>query len=241
MRTQCLALSSRIAHAPRASSSAWVTRAAFRLGFALAFVFTLSGSMAQAQAKPGPANSSYYQTEHVSGIVITEGHTDSGDVWLVSKRSPEPLKVVAHPSILSDLRKLSSGDFVVGRGTIQVQQKTARLESIETLGLRQLLGSWKSSRWEVYEFRDFNRMTLYIPAVRNYSLAIAVPLKKAQEFSYFLAPEQDNRYSIFLMAEDKTITTGSIEVQDGRIQLSVIDSQTGEIRENISLSPLSVQ
>jgi hypothetical protein len=115
---------------------------------------------------------------------------------------------------------------------------TVRLDAIESLGLRELLGSWRTDRWEVYEFRDFSRMNLYVPT--QSSSGQRIPLSKAREYNYVLAPEQGARYSIFL-SDDRSVTVGSIEVKENKINFTVYDSKTGEISENISLSPLSLQ
>jgi hypothetical protein len=184
-------------------------------------------------------DSSVFAAESIRGVLLKRGGSGgTNDLYLVSKSWPQPLKiVVSTPTLNVDLGNLKDGDFLVARGLASPSEGTVRVDAIESLGLRELLGSWRTDRWEVYEFRDFNRMNLYVPTRANNGQR--VPLSMAREFNYVLAPEQGARYSIFL-SDDRTVTVGTIEVQENKINFIVYDSKTGEVSQNISLSPLSL-
>lgn len=139
-----------------------------------------------------------------------------------------------NPNIMGDLARLKQGDFLAARGTVDAINHTVHIESIESLGLAVLLGAWATMKLEVYEFEDFTKMNLYLP---NSSRSAVI---RAGVFNYAVAPDQGNRYTIFL-SDDRSVTVGSIEFKNQRLKLTVLDPKTGRVSENISLSPLSVK
>jgi hypothetical protein len=167
----------------------------------------------------------------------------SSDIYLLIKPDQPALKIqTLTPALMTDLQNLKTGDFIVGRGTLPTaistpdQQNVVQLESIESVGLTELLGSWRSDNWEVFEFKDFTQLNLYQPTPNLSGPA----LQKTGQFQYVLAPDQGDRYSIFL-SDDHSIQVGSIEFNSTGIALTVFDSQTGKVSQNISLSPIPAQ
>jgi hypothetical protein len=150
------------------------------------------------------------------------------------------LKIVpSNPSLTTDLQKLKNGDFVAARGTLGIlpaDQGTVQLDSIESVGLVDLLGTWKSDDWAVYEFKDFTQLNLYHGTQND----AGVSLQKTAQFNYVVAPEQGDTYSIF-MSDNQSVNVGSIQFLDKAIIMTVIDPKTGKTSENISLSPIDVR
>ncbi len=137
------------------------------------------------------------------------------------------------PQLQNNLSRLKDGDFIVARGTIGADQKTVQIQSIENLGLAALVGSWITERSEVYEFRDFSQLTLYVPAADGHSPAV-----KAGDFNYAVTPDQGARYSIFV-SNNLSVTLGSIEFRRSRLKLTVLDPQTGQVSSEMILSPFA--
>jgi len=170
----------------------------------------------------------------VRGFVHTE---PSGELYLTVRTSSVPLKIVpVGLTLLGDLSKLRDGDFIIGSGTLNANEKTVLLEAIESVGLQEVLGIWRADNWDVFEFRDFSRLNLYRPTADP---GRAIRLAKIHELSYVLAPERGDSYSIFL-SDDRSVQVGTLKVRDKNILLSVFDT-SGRIMSNISLSPLSLR
>lgn len=174
--------------------------------------------------------------ETVRGFVHTDASTK--DISLLIRTAHEPYRVVASlPSVLAGLRNLKDGDFIIGSGTVKTTEKLVVLDSLESVGLQELLGVWRTAEWQVFEFRDFNRLNLYKATPETYR---PVGLSKLREYAYVLAPEQGDRYSIFL-SDDQSVHVGSLEVSATKVQMTVFDPDTGRVAESISLSPLPLQ
>lgn len=160
--------------------------------------------------------------------------TASGTLSLVTKYDVIYTVDSLNPNIKYDLARLRQGDFLVARGNVDELTKTVTIEAIESLGLRELIGTWSSSRLEVYEFQDFTRLNLYVPNQARDSIEIA------GKYNYAVAPDHGDRYSIFL-SDNRSVLVGSFEFKNQRLQLTVLDPKTGRVSQNISLSPLTVK
>ena len=138
--------------------------------------------------------------------------------------------------VQASLNKLKAGDYLVARGTVDRNAQSAQVEAIESLGLQALVGAWTSDRHEVYDFRDFSTLTLYVPDAPEGDAKKSVV--KAGEFHYAVTPDEGAQYSIFLSGNE-SVTIGSIEFKKSRLMLKVVDPQTGEVSSELSLSPLA--
>lgn len=194
-----------------------------------------------------------------------------------SKSIPNSLSVLrefpirASIAVRSTLLDLKTDDFVVVSGTMADSDRDGRtdeiqVDAIESVGLKSVLGAWRSEKWEIVRFEDFSRISLYRPKFRAGSkeaLSVAMQLEnrpinpmaslkrlgfsKLKELNYTLAPEHGSSYSIFL-AEKQTgagpapVFVGRLDlkVQDGKrkLILEIFDPKTGAASEVLSLSPV---
>lgn len=136
------------------------------------------------------------------------------------------------PELQTNLNKLKDGDFIVARGSVSVDGQSVQIQSIESLGLAALVGTWMNERFDVYEFQDFSQLNLYVHADGQDQVV------KAGEFHYAVTPEQGSRYSIFL-SNDQSVTIGSIQFKKARLKLTLIDPQTGSVTSEMTLSPFA--
>lgn len=154
--------------------------------------------------------------------------TAGGEVYLDVAANQAPYKLIANrASVEKDLQNLKLGDFLAARGYLDDETSEARIDSIETVGLRELIGPWQGGATRIYEFEDFSRLNLYVDS-------------KLKEMNYTVAPEPGGRYSIF-MSDNRSVQIGFLEFQPHGIKLTVLDPKTGRVSENISLSPLPVK
>jgi hypothetical protein len=146
--------------------------------------------------------------------------------------------------IRETLGSLQAGDFVVLSGQYFDQDQNGSIDSIlvngiESVGLKRLIRTWKSDKWAVMKFENFNRMILYRPDLGSSRL------KKLKELNYTLAPDQGSDYSILMVEArstparpSKPVFAGKLTVEKDRLQLELFDTKSGLTAEVYSLSPL---
>jgi len=169
-------------------------------------------------------------SESLRGFV----HQSKGQLTIALKSSATPFRVTPSSGSHENLSSLHDGDYVILTGNVNQANHTIEIEAIESVGLQALLGIWRTQQWQVFEFRDFNRLNLYGSTMTPPS---PVGLEKLREFSYILAPNSDNKFTIIL-TDDKEVHAGVIELADKSVHLQLFDSKTGQVAQDISLSPL---
>lgn len=169
---------------------------------------------------------------------------------------PPALPVEADLNTLGSLLSLRSGDFVVATGDMidrdgRPGAEAVLIQGIESVGLQNLIGSWRTARWDVIRFEDFSRASLYSHTQRRDTHTSSVRptgLAKLKELRYTLAPERANGYSIFLV-ESGSRTPGPVYV--GRLELSapghaakqeikldILDPSSGQVSESFLFTRL---
>ena len=194
-------------------------------------------------------------------IVPLPKDSTNGDSNVLTHRWYRPLKaltVSASFRLRAMLLDLTSGDFVVVSGSLtdidgdQVPDDVT-VDAIESVGLRELLGSWRDDKWQVLRFEDFHRMSLYRPSfitsrLSQFNLKSRDRrLAKFKDLRYTLAPENNGSFSIFL-AENNRVQ-GQSGVWVGRLlvertattrtlHIEIFAPKTGVSSEILSLSPI---
>ncbi len=156
--------------------------------------------------------------------------------------------------IRTSLLDLKTGDFVVVSGRLHDNDQNGEpdevtVHAIESVGLNELIGTWRSPNWEVVRFEDFTSMSLYRPRYMTGKTPLHNPRRgrmsfsKLKDLNYTLAPEQGSNYSIFLvekmsLAGPAPIYVGRLSVQKRLLKLEIFDSKTGQPGEVLSLSPV---
>lgn len=178
------------------------------------------------------------------------------------------LPVETSIAIRTALMDMKSGDLVVVAGLLQdldgdAQYDQIAVQAIESVGLKAVLGTWRSDGWDVIRFEDFNRVSLYRPRfglnrfltaklrgefARDFDGDELSNFAKLKDLNYTLAPEQGSSYSIFLVERRARRKQSSVYV--GRLKLEIVDSKsrmtiqifnpdTGNAIESMSLSPIT--
>jgi hypothetical protein len=167
----------------------------------------------------------------VEGLIQADDSATYLVVW------PEKTKYLLSPvtsGIREEVRRLQTGDYVSGSGRIDNDKRIIALDLINVVGLKKLLGIWRTADWNVFEFRDFSRLYLYARFQGSSSLSHF----EKRNLSYTLAPEASGSWSIFL-SDNRTVHVGTLSINDRDVHLEVFDVDTGDVRENIQLFPMS--
>jgi hypothetical protein len=170
----------------------------------------------------------------ISGTIRNDG--DRSPIYIATG-SQTSFQADAKSDILALLHRLRTGDQITAQGSISSDGKKLVIDSVDRVGLQELLGAWRSSRWEIFEFRDFTSLNLYVPTVVDEGSASLV---RTHSLKYVITPEQNDRYSIF-MSDNMNVRMGFLEVTANKLTLTVTDPKTGQVSENISLSPTHLQ
>lgn len=168
--------------------------------------------------------------ESIQGVIAIRG--DQAYIRLRQMREPLPLHGKTQDLVVN-LKKMRDGDFVVGRGEILTDRNIVSLHSIDTVGLRQILGTWRASNQNVFEFRDFNHVILYDRISESATLRPG----PVRQMSYTLAPSTGENWSIF-MADNKGIHIGELRFGPRLMRMTLYDSDTGRVSHQLDLAPI---
>jgi hypothetical protein len=118
-------------------------------------------------------------------------------------------------------------------------------DAIESVGLSDLLGMWRSPGWQVVKFENYNSMSLYRPKfLKSKTGSNLMSFAKFKDLSYTLAPETGSSFSIFLAEKQAnpvaraSVYVGRIHLAKDLVTLEIYDPRNGKILETLSLSPV---
>jgi hypothetical protein len=133
-------------------------------------------------------------------------------------------------SVRKDLLKLEAGDVLQGDGSIDSTTQILTIHSVHFVGLQKMLGVWSSDEKTLFEFIDFNHLTVYhedqqLPQGRY------LPVKSYQ---YTVAPHGQEKWSI-LINDNSTINTGKLDVDDKTLTIQLMNSSNGKVSKTLIL------
>lgn len=162
--------------------------------------------------------------ESLRGVVIRRD-ADTALVRLIGS-SEAPLNVrPVYQSVVSQLDKLKSGDIFQGNGHVRQLDSGGRvvmLESIDFVGLKNLLGTWMASNSALVDFIDFDRVQVQMPS--------GLGLKR-YHLTYSLAPSRESDWMIFLHSSESVIL-GSLTLNSRTAVIEFIESQDSTHRSS---------
>lgn len=167
----------------------------------------------------------------ITGVIRRSGPSDS--VLLDVDGAQNLLQVNAKFEVYQFLSHLRSGDQITVQGNVTTDQRHLVIQSVDRVGLQELIGMWHSATWEIYNFLDFSSLDLYLPSNPRSTASVV----RHESLKYVVTPTGGERYSIF-MCDNQNVSLGFLEVSASRLTLTVTDPQTGQPGEKISLSPL---
>ena len=182
----------------------------FLLRFFIFFALSFSASFTWAENFSG----SIERTER--GIfLILDSPTKMGRLVLQSSST----------RTLIQIGRLNSGDFLAASGTLDSEQNIAFVNSIDYVGLKKLLGRWRSSNGQLFEFASFQDLYIY----KSRPVATSV-------FRYSAAPSSGDSWTLLLSDSHKKRTLiANVTFGRANASLKLIDSETGAIAETLRL------
>lgn len=173
---------------------------------------------------------------NINGFVTL---TNSGYLFIDSSTQKRFVLKPGNQSVSEDLKKLSNFDSITGKATAIKggSEEVLLLDSIDFVGLRNLLGLWKS-RGTVLDFIDYNEVSFYFPSLRHQRYGKnKVPTKKAS-YRYSVSPTTSDSWRVFF-ASDESVVLGSLNIKGSKAVIEIYDVNTGEISETYSLEKVN--
>lgn len=96
-----------------------------------------------------------------------------------------------------------------------------------------MLGIWSSSENTLFEFIDFNSLTVY----QQNAAAPQGRYLPVKSYQYTVAPHAQEKWSI-LINDNTTINAGKLDVSERNLTIQLIDSATGQVSKTLQLNRL---
>lgn len=163
------------------------------------------------------------------GTVVKENNR----LFLKLKSDKKQYQIVPENSVVSKtLRILNSGDSLECSGfVVNADRSRIIVDLVHFVGLKEMLGVWRNRRKVLYEFVDFDSVTLYEKPRSN---TLDSEFQRIKTYQYTVTPSSEGNWSI-LINDNKTISTGNLIVESNRLTIEMIDSQTGKVENSLSL------
>jgi hypothetical protein len=142
------------------------------------------------------------------------------------------LVIAKNEDVTDSLKRLSTGDLVIGNGSLDTVNKRINLNTVDYVGLRRLLGPWVSVDG-LLVFKDFSTMkfsprrTTTNNSNANFSFA-------QKEFRYTLSPSDGDEWVLFL-SDDKSTTFATVEFNKKTILMKLFESESGKLLRTLKL------
>lgn len=125
--------------------------------------------------------------------------------------------------IEKDLNKLNSGDFLRVYG--EKELNVFKIESISFVGLKSLIGLWKTLSGDIFYFYDFSKASI---CTQQISLNVNKKLSCIRkEYIYRIVPGIGSTWSIFL-AQNENIKIGTLIIKPVKAELTIYN-EFGEV------------
>jgi hypothetical protein len=174
---------------------------------------------------------SCFAAESLAGFLIKE----YGKIYLSSRTTCGRYEVVSSSAdVTNNLRKLTHGDAVIATADVYTDLCQVRLQSIDYVGLRRLLGVWQSDAGLI-EIRDFSSLKIY-PRFDNISregsLEFEVPMPVTYQYSVLPSPGKE--WVVFL-SDSKTTTFATLTLEVSTAILRTFDSDSGAMTQELHM------
>lgn len=129
--------------------------------------------------------------------------------------------------VLQQMKRLNSGDLLIGQGEMSMTEKSVSVFSIDYVGLTHILGVWLGENM-IVKFKNFNEFSVYefdSKSTEKYKFSI---------WNYSLAPLENNNWALFFSDETST-NLGRLELKKNTATLDILNVETGEIIKSTSL------
>ena len=138
--------------------------------------------------------------------------------------------IFTNPNIENMLSKLKVNDFITFEGARSSTTNTIRIESINYVGLNDLLGLWQGDDTYCYNFVSFTELWIYFRTGTECSTRAI----DGRVYAYTINPSDPDW--IILLSDNQASYIGDvIVIAEGSVKISLYNSNTGNILRHIKL------
>lgn len=132
----------------------------------------------------------------------------------------------ADPVVRRQFQTLNTGDFLSGVAS-SIQENRIVVESIKFVGLRQLLGYWKSD-FGLFDFRDFSKLRIWLQED-------SPALSHRGTYQYTMSPSNNDSAQVwnFLLADQNQVFSGFMRITHNTMILT--------LKKNSNQTPLIIE
>lgn len=161
-------------------------------------------------------------------------------IFLKMRHLRQRIKISSRDAgIIKDIQKLRTGDYISGKGEYDASLQVVSLVTLEFVGLQKLLGRWENHESDIFDFKNFSQLDLYLAApTEDPSLAI----QPSRRLRYTVVPDPGSGWSILMVDSfagnaSHSIEVGNLSLYRGKLQIDIFDAKTGQIKRTIHLLP----
>lgn len=164
----------------------------------------------------------------IEGIIMRSGNQQ---LIYLSDGSSYPVSGNSHSSRTA-LNRLNNGDYIYGDGRLEYSSGTIVMETVDVVGLNNLLGAWVGSQdTNIFDFVSFKNLQIYTRKQnQNFS---SIP----QNWHYWVTPGDLGSWSIFISKRDQVLY-GSLGFTNNHLRISIYNPG-GEYLYNDRVIPIS--
>ncbi|MBK7842686.1 MAG: hypothetical protein IPJ71_03165 [Bdellovibrionales bacterium] len=177
-------------------------------------------------------------------LMAIEGRVfvNNSGLFLKERYLRKKVKISSKDSgIANDMQKLRTGDYISGKGEYDAILQEVSLVTLEFVGLQKLLGRWENHKSDIFDFKNFSQLDLYLATPTGSSLAV----QPSRRLRYTIAPDSGSGWSILMVDSLAENASHSIEVESlsiirEKLRIDIFDAKTGQIKRTIHLLPATI-
>ncbi|MCB0407316.1 MAG: hypothetical protein KDD34_03870 [Bdellovibrionales bacterium] len=175
--------------------------------------------------------SAYDLTDALEGIIYRTGNK----IYFKSTGDFQYYKIrPTNAYVNRDIQQLESGDSLEASGYLEKSKSIFHIDSVHFVGLKKILGVWKDQTNNLFQFVNFEKLTVYLRPSTNRVHSMSSDYTPVKSFQYTITPNPSNDWSI-LINDNLSIQTGNLEFEKNNIKIHFINSETGEITKTVTL------
>lgn len=162
------------------------------------------------------------------GEVLMTLNSTTGAYYRLQSQDSDSLKTLA---------KLNPGDFVMMTGKISYAQGMVDVNTIDFVGLRQIIGFWSTrSRGRVMNFRSYSDLSIHDMILQTND--DDGPKSSRKQMKYTVVPAEGKDWVMFLSDERET-QMGYLNLSASEATIRLVHSSTGETTNVLQLQKIT--
>lgn len=183
-------------------------------------------------------STSAHSSQLIVGTIFVDGQDFYLNARLAAESQPRQIRIVARTEAVKDvLEKLSTGDFLSGGFEYDTNNRLYWLDTVESVGLRSLLGSWYEEG-TLFRFESFNRLRV-LSSVASLEGGIFSSRIYSKDFNYSLSPSSGDRAWIAFLSDRQSTYYSTLENFALSIRIKMYDADSGKLMKVHNLTRLN--